>query len=393
MVSVLCVAPFNNPHITPIYDCLADTEGLQVTRACWHPVPAERLAGGWEEMGADWPYLQPWRRAADRMCFLKHLLADQIAILPGFFHYKALPAQHYLRRLSLGGSVLLWSEPFLEHPRTSTGYPAMALRRLLLKGVDSPGYHLLAIGEDADHDYAVLGIRKWHCWEFCFSVDMPDASADRAAMHHEVPVSLLYSGSLIHRKGVDVLIKALAEPCVSAKEWRLRILGGGPLEANLRQLAAVGGIAHKIEFLRSLPVGEARSIYPQSDILVLPSRFDGWGAVVNEAMRAGLAIVASNKVGSARTMIEDGREGFLFDSENYQELAKLLRRLIDDRGLLAAMQTYSRNKSILYRPEEVARRLAGLCLAIAHGEKPPLIRAGPCRHMGVVGSGLSQDST
>ena len=168
-------------------------------------------------------------------------------------------------------------------------------------------------------------------------------------------------------------------------------LAGGPLEANLRQLAAVGGIAHKIEFLRSLPVGEARSIYPQSDILVLPSRFDGWGAVVNEAMRAGLAIVASNKVGFARTMIEDGREGFLFDSENYQELAKLLRRLIDDRGLWPHADRISQQEYPLSTGGSGCR-LAGLCLAIAHGEKPPLIRGGPCRHMGVVGSGLSRDS-
>src|SRR4051812_9445837 len=114
MTRVFCIAPFNNPHIVPLYDALARRTELNVTRACLAPLPDSRLRLGWPEMAADAPYLQPWRRKNEWVAYVRELVAADVTIFPGFHHFRTLPLHHWLRRLS-GKPSLLWSEAFIGH--------------------------------------------------------------------------------------------------------------------------------------------------------------------------------------------------------------------------------------------------------------------------------------
>lgn len=382
MVTVLCVAPFNSPHILPTYDRLAEIDGLNVTRACWGPLPPQRLSAGWSELPEHSEYLQPWRKFGDKLHFTQRLLWDEIVILPGFFHYSALPLQHYIRRVFSQGLTLLWSEPFLAHPRTSHSPALMSVRRLLLRGVNSTRYHFLAMGEGADRDYAKLGITKWCAWEFCFSVQMPDRPASHRRADENLPVQILYCGVLEHRKGPDLLVRALSDPSLRDERWILKVLGSGSMAEKLGRQVRDAGLSERVRFYGTLGINDTRRILFDGDILVLPSRFDGWGAVVNEAMSAGLSVVASSHVGAARTMINDGTDGFLFPSGDHIALAKVLRTLATERSVLTATKERALAKSRLFSPQTAAFRLSELCKALAAGEDPPAWEEGPCRPLG-----------
>lgn len=154
------------------------------------------------------------------------------------------------------------------------------------------------------------------------------------------PVEMLYVGQLIVRKRVDLLLQAFAR--LERPEARLRLIGQGPEEGALQALAQRLGIAERVQFLPGMPNAQTVAAMAQADLLVLPSRFDGWGAVVNEALMVGTPVVCSNRCG-ASDLIEDGRNGYVFEAGSVDSLLQCLRRFqrefVLDRTALAAAES------------------------------------------------------
>ena len=76
-----------------------------------------------------------------------------------------------------------------------------------------------------------------------------------------------------------------------------------------------------------------------ADIFLFTSdRNEGWGAVLNESMASGCAVVANREIGSVPYLIEDGKNGLIYDRKNKDSLYRCVRRLIDDKALCARIQ-------------------------------------------------------
>ena len=231
--SILCIAPFNNPHIIPTYDEMALREDVRVVRASLRPLHPDRIRLGWPEMPSDSPYLQPWRRWSDRWKYVRALMASDIVVFPGFAHFRTLPMHHWLRRLTFK-PTLLWSEPFRGHPRAATrGKLYGLIRYLMLLPIHSSEYTLLATGHSAEDDFCRIGMHKWQFRRFAFAVQ-PPADADRQSCRPVgEEVGILYVGALSHRKGVDVLIEAMGSARLREENWRLTVVGDGELRSKL----------------------------------------------------------------------------------------------------------------------------------------------------------------
>ena len=130
--------------------------------------------------------------------------------------------------------------------------------------------------------------------------------------------------------------------------------GEGPLRSTLESEAAALGLAKRVRFLGFANQMQLPSIYTAADVLVLPSEYDAFGVVINEAMLCGCPVIASDRVGSGRDLIQDGRTGFVYPCGDVQQLAVLLRRLAADdpaprelgRAARARMQSWSPRENI-----------------------------------------------
>ena len=123
---------------------------------------------------------------------------------------------------------------------------------------------------------------------------------------------IVFSGRLVHDKRVDLAIDAFAAIADKRPEWDLVIVGDGPLRAKLeaRVPASLGGRVIWTGFLAdSADVG---AIYRLSDVLILPSEYEPWALVINEAAAADLAIVSSSVVGAANELVREGVNGAFF---------------------------------------------------------------------------------
>ncbi len=109
---------------------------------------------------------------------------------------------------------------------------------------------------------------------------------------------IVYIGALNSRKGPDVLFKSLAFLAKKSK-WKLTVIGEGHLQAQCQDIAQRLGVASNIEFKRFLPYEDAMAELAKADLAVVPSRHDGWGAVVSEALLCGVPVICTDQCGAA----------------------------------------------------------------------------------------------
>ena len=133
-------------------------------------------------------------------------------------------------------------------------------------------------------------------------------------------------GRLTDEKGYDVALRAL----VQLPDCELVILGEGARLGELQQLAASLGVLGRVHFEGAVPWPWAE--HRRFDVLLVPSRYEGFGLVVVEAMLAGIPVVATNVAGLAE-VVTDEKTGLLVDPDRPEQLAWATRRMLDDAAL------------------------------------------------------------
>ena len=157
---------------------------------------------------------------------------------------------------------------------------------------------------------------------------------------------LLCVGSLIERKGIDLLLRA----CAHVKQsWHLALAGQGPEEAYLKQLAKSLGIEQKVEFLGYLNQKELLKEYKRSYGLVLPTREDCFALVILEAMCSGLPVVCSQYADGVYDLIEDEKTGYIVNPLDETAFAQKLEQLLADPKKAWLMGEKARNATKKFR--------------------------------------------
>jgi glycosyltransferase involved in cell wall biosynthesis len=133
---------------------------------------------------------------------------------------------------------------------------------------------------------------------------------------------LLFVGGLEPRKGLATLIEALARLGDRPWDWRLDVVGDGPCAAAYAAMAGDAGIGDRVRFLGPQPRSEVARLMRDSDVFVLPSRFETQGVVLLEAMASGLAIV-STTAGAIPEVVHP-EDGMLVEPDDPDRLAAAL---------------------------------------------------------------------
>ncbi len=149
----------------------------------------------------------------------------------------------------------------------------------------------------------------------------------------------LFVGRLTADKGVDVLIDAFARASAASPHQHLHVVGDGPLrDATERAQQALP----RVRCSGRLSGDALTAAYAAADVLVLPSRFEPWGLVVNEAMAAGLPVIASARVGCVDDLVVDGRTGLVVQAVDADAVGTAMVRIAGDAALRAAMGAAAR---------------------------------------------------
>jgi len=194
------------------------------------------------------------------------------------------------------------------------------------------------------------------------------ARVDRAAVRSQwnIPQDAtiaVFCAKLQQWKGPMDLLEAFAQAGVPNSY--LVYAGDGPEKGNLKRRAEELGLADRVKFLGFVNQSQLPSTYTASDFLVLPSLFEPFGLVVNEAMVCGLPTVVSDRVGAKFDLVRPDENGYVFPVGNVAALAEILRQLLTDPEKRARMSSAARSRMETWSPKEYADGVARAVNVIA----------------------------
>ena len=276
---------------------------------------------------------------------LPHFNDTNVVVFNG---YMSLTAQLVLRWQAQQVPCIFWGEPMV----ASYGGLKGKLQPLLAQPLEQCR-GIVGIGSQAVADYQQRFPNKpifnipYYCNLSEFRQEIPQRP--------RTPPTILFCGQMIARKGVDLLLEAFD-----------RLLHKG-LEANL---LLVGREAELPEMLQQLPEKTRSQIeyagfqapenlpgfFRRADLFVLPSRYDGWGVVVNQAVGAGLPIICSDAVGAAKDLVTPKKNGLIFPAGDVDALTQSLEYYLQTSGAIAAGSAASQEKAEDWFPEVGAQK-------------------------------------
>lgn len=183
---------------------------------------------------------------------------------------------------------------------------------------------------------------------------------------------LLFVGRLVEVKGLQILFKALPEILVKYPELRLSVAGAGPMEQDLRRLAAQKGIAHKIDFLGMVKQQELPGLYQRAGLAVFPfvktksGVQEGFGLVVVEALGCECPVIAGDLPAIHDSIIHN-ESGILFFNGNAEALAQAVIRALADQDLRCRLGREGRRRVVeQFDWDIVAEKYAGIYEQLVH---------------------------
>mgnify|MGYP003289978103 CR=1 FL=1 len=160
-------------------------------------------------------------------------------------------------------------------------------------------------------------------------------------------------------KGMDLVVPAFAEVLKRFPEVRLLVVGDGSLRATMEQQAVELGCADRITWVGRQPQEELAQWYGQMDIVLMPSRSEGFGLTAIEAMANGCVMVASN-VGGLPEVVRDGECGLLHRCEAVHDMAAKVCTLLGDNELYERLRSQSLYEVEKYSFERYAKSICDL---------------------------------
>lgn len=206
---------------------------------------------------------------------------------------------------------------------------------------------LLAISLRAVAQFRQAGWQGDRVFPFGYFVPpIPVAVQPRQQPGHSV--RLVFVGSLLPSKGLDVAIEAVTRCQQQGGGVTLDVYGVG--DASKFITPETSGVTYR----GVIPFGQAQATIAQYDVLILPSRHDGWGVVVNEALLQGVPVIASENVG-ARCLVDSSGAGAIFRNEDVTGLQSILQQLAGDGHVLRDWRDKAAKVKALIEPEIAAK--------------------------------------
>ena len=240
--------------------------------------------------------------------------------------------------------------------------------------------YLLCASAFTSADCAKFGLYKNRAYKWGYFPEMKTYDPEEL-LQKKTPSTILWCGRLLEWKHPDDAITVAAALKKAGYSFRLEIIGDGEMGNKIADMIAENDLADCVTMPGAKPTNEVRSHMESAGIYLFTSdRKEGWGAVLNEAMNSGCAVVASHAIGAVPYMIKDGENGYVYHSGNVEELCRKVMYLLDhpseqQRLGRAAYDTIAGE----WNAEVAARRVIELSEHILAGEKSPdLFQSGPC---------------
>jgi len=192
--------------------------------------------------------------------------------------------------------------------------------------------YLLCANAYGANDFGLLGLYKNKIYKWGYFLETNYYDIDKLIEEKEKneKIEIIWVARFIKWKHPEIVIKLAKSLKKQNYNFKVKMLGKGELEEKIRKKIKKEKLEDVIEVVGQVPSDEVKQYMEKSNIFIGTSDSrEGWGAVVNEAMNAGCAIVANQKMGSVPFLIQDKQNGLMYNS--YRDLERNVKDIIDNK--------------------------------------------------------------
>lgn len=239
-------------------------------------------------------------------------------------------------------------------------------------------------------DFSLVGAYKGKTFKWGYFPEVKRQDTDRLMQKRTTsqltglkypPVSILWAGRLIGWKHPEAAIYVAEQLKQNGYRFDMQIIGNGEMQEQLQRMIRDKQLDDCVHMLGAMSPEAVREHMEAADIFLFTSDFnEGWGAVLNESMNSGCAVVASHAIGSVPFLIQDGVNGLVYKNGNQHQLEERVEKLIRDSNYRKqlGMNAYESIVNV-WSAEVAAKRFVELSETLLKGESAnTLFAEGPC---------------
>lgn len=362
---VTFVSNYINHHQIPISTVLYEKWGGGYHFIQTEPMEEERVRQGWNPNTEELPYLLQYDKQPE-LC--RQLIMDSDVVIFGGTEEEA----YIEKRLEQKKIVIRYSERLYREGQ----WKAISPRGLRKKYHDHTRHqndpvYLLCSGGYVAHDFEIVKAYRGKRFRWGYFTCFEESTREeRMSWKSGDEIRIAWAGRFISCKQAKDALKAVKILKEKGLLFRLSMIGGGELEQELRLYVEQNNLESYVDFKGFCKPEEVREYMKQAHIFLFTSDYgEGWGAVVNEAMNSGCAMVVSHAVGAAPFLIEHMENGLIYRSRDVSELANRIEYLLQNpeervRMGEAAYETIATE----WNPKSAGEALITMCEEVVEGK-------------------------
>lgn len=338
-MKLVFVSNYFNHHQQPVSDRfyqLCQKQGGSYTFVQTEQMEEERLKMGWGDVFQKTAYLKNYWEDSEG---IQKLIDEADAVI-----YGGTDEECYIQnRLKSRKLIIRYSERLYKTGRWKFVSP----RGLKKKFLDHTRYglgkvYLLCSGAYVAGDFRLVLAYPFKKFKYGYfpihkKYDIEKLMSSKVSIQKGV-VELMWAARMIDWKHPEVPIRLASMLKKKGYDFHLTMIGGGVLEQDMHRLAEKLNVKDKISFMGNQNPESVRTLMEKADIYLTTSDYqEGWGAVINEAMNSGCAIVANKGMGAAPYLVQHGQNGCLYRNGKITEAFASIEELIKDEEKRQAM--------------------------------------------------------
>ena len=329
-----------------------------------------RIKLGWSEVTA--PYVLAYEKNPEEC---RKLIDNADVVIFGSAPYSLLESRLKAKKLTF-----VYSERIYKQKKSLWKLPWSAIK-LFLKFGRCRKCYLLCASAYAAQDYCLSGVFIGKTYKWGYFPRLINYVDINSLMDNKQPQTILWVARFIDWKHPEIPIEIAKRLKDDGYKFSLDMIGTGVLEEKIKQLVSEYNLQGCVNLLGAMDPDTVRTYMDKASIFMFTSdRNEGWGAVLNESMNSGCAVVASHAIGSVPFLIKDKENGFIYRNGDFDDLYVKVKYLLDNPEQAQAMGIRAYRTMIdEWNAENAANRLIELSKSILNGEKyPVLYKDGPC---------------
>ncbi len=194
--------------------------------------------------------------------------------------------------------------------------------------------YMLSANAYGANDFNRFGMYKNKIFKWGYFLENQECDIEKLIDKKETneKIEIVWVARFIKWKHPEVALKLAKKLKKQGYNFELKMLGTGVLEEKIKNIIQKEHLEDVVEVIGQVPSTEVRKYMEKANIFIATSdSAEGWGAVVNEAMSAGCAVIANRRMGSAPYLIKQNKSGIMYNT--YKELEEQVKRVIKDKAL------------------------------------------------------------